>query len=171
MFFEVSSCVQFIQSWEQIESVYLVWLGMKEISHWRSFSKNKTPQYALNSHWGKVFRHLSLMSFHEAPQTSTSAVIFFFLTYSTSFKWKHWIDLTMLNWMWTPVNPPVPVQVLLPALYIHLTGKQGCCGNRCGVSPSANTHKMFPVLSGRLLQFKWLTIWTTQLYTLLTKFN
>lgn len=25
-------------------------------------------------------------------------------------------------------------QVLVPALYIHLTGKQGCCGNRCGVS-------------------------------------
>ncbi|XP_061607022.1 transmembrane 4 L6 family member 5 [Phyllopteryx taeniolatus] len=23
--------------------------------------------------------------------------------------------------------------VLLPALYIHLTGKQGCCGNRCGM--------------------------------------
>ncbi|XP_063343208.1 transmembrane 4 L6 family member 5-like [Pelmatolapia mariae] len=25
------------------------------------------------------------------------------------------------------------VMVLLPALYIHLTGKQGCCGNRCGM--------------------------------------
>lgn len=25
-------------------------------------------------------------------------------------------------------------QVLLPALYIHLTGTKGCCGNRCGVS-------------------------------------
>uniref|UniRef100_A0A8C8A3H6 Transmembrane 4 L six family member 21a n=1 Tax=Oryzias sinensis TaxID=183150 RepID=A0A8C8A3H6_9TELE len=24
-------------------------------------------------------------------------------------------------------------QVLLPALYIHLTGTQGCCGNRCGM--------------------------------------
>lgn len=83
---------------------------------------------------------------------------FFFFTYSTSFKWKYWIDLTMLNWMWTPVTPPVLVQVLLPALYIHLTGKQGCCGNRCGVSPSVNTHKMFRVLSGRLLEFKWLTI-------------
>ncbi|XP_015257035.1 PREDICTED: transmembrane 4 L6 family member 1-like [Cyprinodon variegatus] len=23
--------------------------------------------------------------------------------------------------------------VLLPALHIHLTGKQGCCGNRCGM--------------------------------------
>ncbi|XP_010767224.1 transmembrane 4 L6 family member 4-like, partial [Notothenia coriiceps] len=26
------------------------------------------------------------------------------------------------------------IMVLLPALYIHLTGTQGCCGNRCGVS-------------------------------------
>ncbi|KAM7397854.1 hypothetical protein PAMA_005944 [Pampus argenteus] len=25
------------------------------------------------------------------------------------------------------------VMVLLPALYIHLTGKEGCCGNRCGM--------------------------------------
>lgn len=25
------------------------------------------------------------------------------------------------------------ILVLLPALYIHLTGKQGCCGNRCGM--------------------------------------
>ncbi|XP_061595861.1 transmembrane 4 L6 family member 4 [Cololabis saira] len=25
------------------------------------------------------------------------------------------------------------VLVLLPALYIHLTGSQGCCGNRCGM--------------------------------------
>ncbi|XP_029374937.1 transmembrane 4 L6 family member 1 [Echeneis naucrates] len=25
------------------------------------------------------------------------------------------------------------VMVLIPALYIHLTGKQGCCGNRCGM--------------------------------------
>ncbi|KAM6907806.1 transmembrane 4 L6 family member 4-like [Xenentodon cancila] len=25
------------------------------------------------------------------------------------------------------------VLVLLPALYIHLTGTQGCCGNRCGM--------------------------------------
>ncbi|XP_063343597.1 transmembrane 4 L6 family member 4 [Pelmatolapia mariae] len=25
------------------------------------------------------------------------------------------------------------VLVLLPALYIHLTGKEGCCGNRCGM--------------------------------------
>lgn len=25
------------------------------------------------------------------------------------------------------------LMVLLPALYIHLTGKQGCCGNRCGM--------------------------------------
>ncbi|XP_025766839.1 transmembrane 4 L6 family member 4 [Oreochromis niloticus] len=25
------------------------------------------------------------------------------------------------------------ILVLLPALYIHLTGKEGCCGNRCGM--------------------------------------
>ncbi|XP_012722673.3 transmembrane 4 L6 family member 4 [Fundulus heteroclitus] len=25
------------------------------------------------------------------------------------------------------------ILVLLPALYIHLTGQQGCCGNRCGM--------------------------------------
>ncbi|XP_029029131.1 transmembrane 4 L6 family member 1-like [Betta splendens] len=25
------------------------------------------------------------------------------------------------------------LMVLVPALYIHLTGKQGCCGNRCGM--------------------------------------
>nr|XP_015816402.2 transmembrane 4 L6 family member 5 [Nothobranchius furzeri]XP_015816403.2 transmembrane 4 L6 family member 5 [Nothobranchius furzeri] len=25
------------------------------------------------------------------------------------------------------------VMVLIPALHIHLTGKQGCCGNRCGM--------------------------------------
>ncbi|XP_047235867.1 transmembrane 4 L6 family member 4 [Girardinichthys multiradiatus] len=25
------------------------------------------------------------------------------------------------------------IMVLLPALHIHLTGKQGCCGNRCGM--------------------------------------
>uniref|UniRef100_A0A3Q3A367 Transmembrane 4 L six family member 21a n=1 Tax=Kryptolebias marmoratus TaxID=37003 RepID=A0A3Q3A367_KRYMA len=25
------------------------------------------------------------------------------------------------------------LQVLIPALHIHLTGKQGCCGNRCGM--------------------------------------
>ncbi|XP_024121669.1 transmembrane 4 L6 family member 1 [Oryzias melastigma] len=25
------------------------------------------------------------------------------------------------------------IMVLLPALYIHLTGKEGCCGNRCGM--------------------------------------
>lgn len=25
------------------------------------------------------------------------------------------------------------VMVLIPALYIHLTGQQGCCGNRCGM--------------------------------------
>uniref|UniRef100_A0A3B3ZFQ6 Uncharacterized protein n=1 Tax=Periophthalmus magnuspinnatus TaxID=409849 RepID=A0A3B3ZFQ6_9GOBI len=25
------------------------------------------------------------------------------------------------------------VMVLLPALYIHMTGKQACCGNRCGM--------------------------------------
>ncbi|XP_040006179.1 transmembrane 4 L6 family member 4 [Xiphias gladius] len=25
------------------------------------------------------------------------------------------------------------LMVLIPALYIHLTGQQGCCGNRCGM--------------------------------------
>ncbi|XP_020501850.1 transmembrane 4 L6 family member 5 [Labrus bergylta] len=25
------------------------------------------------------------------------------------------------------------LMVLMPALYIHLTGKKGCCGNRCGM--------------------------------------
>ena len=25
-------------------------------------------------------------------------------------------------------------QVLVPAIHIHLTGKEGCCANRCGVS-------------------------------------
>ncbi|XP_067347524.1 transmembrane 4 L6 family member 4 [Channa argus] len=25
------------------------------------------------------------------------------------------------------------IMVLIPALYIHLTGTQGCCGNRCGM--------------------------------------
>ncbi|KAL7835170.1 hypothetical protein SRHO_G00294170 [Serrasalmus rhombeus] len=25
------------------------------------------------------------------------------------------------------------LMVLAPALFIHLTGKQGCCGNRCGM--------------------------------------
>ncbi|XP_047462698.1 transmembrane 4 L6 family member 5 [Mugil cephalus] len=25
------------------------------------------------------------------------------------------------------------ILVLIPALYIHLTGQQGCCGNRCGM--------------------------------------
>lgn len=30
--------------------------------------------------------------------------------------------------------PPPPSQVIAPALFIHVTGKQGCCANRCGVS-------------------------------------
>ncbi|KAM9788397.1 transmembrane 4 L6 family member 5-like [Neosynchiropus ocellatus] len=25
------------------------------------------------------------------------------------------------------------IMILMPALYIHLTGSQGCCGNRCGM--------------------------------------
>lgn len=36
----------------------------------------------------------------------------------------------------SPLSCPLP-QVLVPALYIHLTGSKGCCGNRCGVSSPA----------------------------------
>ncbi len=38
------------------------------------------------------------------------------------------------------------LQVLIPAFHIHLTGKQGCCANRCGVSllqPWPNRHFIF----------------------------
>lgn len=45
---------------------------------------------------------------------------------------QFWCQLPELHF--TSLHSCVLPQVLLPALYIHLTGKKGCCGNRCGVS-------------------------------------